>query len=156
MHAKGKQVSVDSFGYVWNAPNETWWPSLLPLVDHLNAMDYEEFGRNSGDGLTWRLYSGQKAKAGKNLYKLNFGMPSYEDSWQGDAALSQINWVRFQAGRAGVAIWDAQHAGGRLADSRGLEGAEGDSRAGRIEPLARIPRRGSHARGHQMRRWSPP
>jgi hypothetical protein len=35
-------------------------------------------------------------------------MPSYEDTWQGDRTLAQINWVRYLAGRAGVTIWDAQ------------------------------------------------
>jgi hypothetical protein len=45
LHASGKHLTVDTFSYQWNAPNQTWWRDLLPHV-----------GRPHHHGLrrTWR------------------------------------------------------------------------------------------------------
>jgi hypothetical protein len=33
LHAAGRHLTVDTFSHKWNAPNQTWWPDLLPHVD---------------------------------------------------------------------------------------------------------------------------
>ncbi len=106
VHLLGKIVTVDSFHYIYNAPNQNWWAALFPYVDGINSMGYEDLGRNAP---TWQRYSSQKTRAGAYSAKLQIGIPSYLPTWQGNTTLQQTNWFRSaQAGRVGVAIWDAQ------------------------------------------------
>jgi hypothetical protein len=102
----GKELVLDSFSHIWNAPNTTWWPELLPLVDGLVSMGYQEIGRGA-DG--WRSYASQRKAAGKHASKLLLGMPSYADTWLGKTAVQQIAWVLPAERKVGVAIWDAQN-----------------------------------------------
>jgi len=98
------QLTVDSFCYIWNAPNQGWWNSLFPLVDGVNVMGYEDTGYSATE---WHSYSSQKGAAGKNASKLSLGMLSDRAKWQGSAAQDQVDWVK-NDGSMGVAIWDAQ------------------------------------------------
>lgn len=102
----GKELVLDSFSYVWNAPNTTWWPDLLPLVDGLVSMGYQEIGRGADD---WRSYAWQRKAAGKHARKLLLGMPSDLDYWLGKTAAQQIAWVVPAKRKVGIAIWDAQN-----------------------------------------------
>jgi len=104
LHARGKQLTVDSFAYHWNAPNQTWWQDLLPLVDGLTSMGYEEL---SLDGENWRGYPSQKAAAGGDAAKLLMGVPSNKGEWQNHPAIEQMEWIAADGG-VGAAIWDAQ------------------------------------------------
>jgi hypothetical protein len=104
LHARGKHLTVDSFCYIWNAPNQSWWPDLFPLVDALASMGYQESGLNAAE---WRAYAAQEKAAGTSAAKLQIGMPSHRDQWQGNTALEQLAWVGKDAAM-GVAIWDAQ------------------------------------------------
>lgn len=104
LRSRGKHLTVDSFTHKWNAPNAGWWAELMPLVDALASMGYEEIGANAPE---WRSYASQKAAAGGHAAKLQIGMPSGRDAWRGNAALEQVEWVR-KDGAMGVAIWDAQ------------------------------------------------
>jgi hypothetical protein len=101
---RGKHLTVDTFSYKWNAPNQTWWPELLPLVDGLTTMGYESIGAS---GVEWKSYAAQRDAAGAHVAKLQIGMPSSKDKWQGNTALEQVKWVQTD-GKTGVAIWDAQ------------------------------------------------
>lgn len=106
VHLLGKIVTVDSFHYIYNAPNQNWWAALFPYVDGINSMGYEDLGRNAP---TWQSYLAQKNRAGVYSAKLQIGIPSYLPTWQGNTTLQQTNWFRSaQAGRVGIAIWDAQ------------------------------------------------
>lgn len=102
----GKELVVDSFSYVWNAPNTTWWPDLLPLVDGIVSMGYQETGRGAPD---WQSYAWQRKAAGKHADKLLLGMPSDREAWLGKTAVQQIAWVMPAERKVGVAIWDAQN-----------------------------------------------
>lgn len=104
LHDRGKHLTVDTFSYKWNAPNQTWWPELLPLVDGLTTMGYESIGANAAE---WRSYASQRDAAGAHAAKLQLGMPSSKDKWQGNTALEQLEWIQSD-GKTGVAIWDAQ------------------------------------------------
>lgn len=106
VHAKGKIVTVDSFPYIWNAPNQNWWASLFKHADGINSMGYEDLGRNAP---SWQSYAYQKSKAGRHASKLQIGLPTYKSEWQGDTTLDQLKWFQTgSAGRVGIALWDAQ------------------------------------------------
>jgi hypothetical protein len=111
LHPQGKHVTVASFAYIWNAPNSDWWPGLMEVVDGITSMGYDEIGRNA-DG--WASYAGQKELA-PNPSKLMIGMMGGNNSWQGNNALEQLDWV-VEDGECGVAIWDAA-LGGSLWES---------------------------------------
>jgi hypothetical protein len=102
----GKELVLDSFSYVWNAPNTTWWPELLPLVDGLVSMGYQEIGRGAPD---WQSYAWQRKAAGKHADKLLLGMPSDRELWLGKTVVQQIAWVLPADRKVGIAIWDAQN-----------------------------------------------
>jgi len=105
LHARKKHLTVDSFtAFQWNAPNESWWPELFPVVDGIASMGYDDSGMAAPD---WRSYAEQKKTAGKYAGKLQIGMPSDKDKWRGNTALEQLAWVK-QDSTMGVAIWDAQ------------------------------------------------
>ena len=104
LHAKGKHLTVDTFAYKWNAPNQTWWNDLLPHVDALTTMGYQEIGVNAPE---WRSYAAQKAAAGEHATKLMIGLPSGRDAWHGNNVTEHLQWLKAD-GRVGVSFWDAQ------------------------------------------------
>ena len=104
LHAHGKQITVDSFAYKWNAPNQTWWADLFPLVDGITTMGYEYIGAN---GTEWRAYAAQKAAAGTNAAKLLFGVRGAKADWLGNTVAEHMDWIARDSS-VGVAIWDAQ------------------------------------------------
>lgn len=105
-----KDLIVDSFSYIWNAPNTDWWPDLFPHVTGIVSMGYADIGRAPPDGSgVWQSYAWQRAEAGKWAEKLLIGLPSWVDTWQGNTAAEQIDWVLPAKRKVGVAIWDAQN-----------------------------------------------
>jgi hypothetical protein len=104
LHAAGRHLTVDTFSYQWNAPNQTWWQDLLPHVDGLTTMGYEQLGANATE---WRSYGAQKAAAGEHASKLMIGLPSGRDEWRGNDAAEHVQWLKTD-GQVGVSFWDAQ------------------------------------------------
>lgn len=108
LRARNKRLTIDTFAYVWHAPNQSWWRDLFPLVDGINSMGYEEIGAGAGAGNeAWRSFSAQEVASGSDVGKLMLGMPGYKDEWQGKPALAQLRWLR-DHGRAGLSVWDSQ------------------------------------------------
>jgi len=103
LSARGKELTIATFAYIWNAPNSSWWNDLNKVVDGITSMGYEEIGCNA-EG--WRSYASQKSFT-NDPSKLMLGMPSDRASWQGNAVAEQLDWV-VQDGSVGVAIWDAR------------------------------------------------
>jgi hypothetical protein len=111
LREKGKRLTLDTFAYVWHAPNQGWWSELFPLVDGINSMGYEEIGAGAGGGNeAWRSFAAQEVASGPHVDKLMLGMPSYKNDWQGKPALEQLRWLR-DRGRAGMSLWDSQLEG---------------------------------------------
>jgi hypothetical protein len=104
LHADGKELTVDSFAYKWHAPNQTWWPALLPHVDGLHVMGYAETGAGAAD---WRSYDFIKAAAGDHAAKILIGVPSRRAEWQQQPLRKHLGWI-VADGSVGLAIWDAQ------------------------------------------------
>jgi hypothetical protein len=108
LRAKGKRLTLDSFAYVWNAPNQNWWKPLFPLVDGINSMGYEEIGAGAGAGDdAWRSFAFQEDASGSDVGKLMLGMPANKDEWRGKTALEHLRWLR-DRGHAGMSLWDSQ------------------------------------------------
>ena len=108
LRARSKRLTVDTFAYVWHAPNQGWWQELFPLVDGINSMGYEEIGAGAGVGSeAWRSFGAQEVASGAHVGKLLLGMPAYKEEWQGKPALEQLRWLR-DRGRAGLSLWDSQ------------------------------------------------
>jgi hypothetical protein len=104
LRAGGRHLTVDTFSYQWNAPNQTWWEELLPHVDGLTTMGYTEIGSTAPE---WRGYAFQKAAAGKYAPKLMMGLPSGRNEWRGNSVMEHLQWLK-EDGEVGVAFWDAQ------------------------------------------------
>ncbi|MBI3721877.1 MAG: hypothetical protein HY248_04915, partial [Fimbriimonas ginsengisoli] len=104
LHAKGRHLTVDTFSYQWNAPNQTWWKDLLPHVDGLTTMGYEELGAKAPE---WRGYAFQKTAAGKHAAKLMIGLPAGRNEWRGNNVMEHLQWLKHD-GEVGVSFWDAQ------------------------------------------------
>ena len=104
LKAKGKELTVDSFAYKWNAPNQGWWKLLLPYVDALHIMGYSETGSKS---TSWRSYDFLKAAAGKYSSKLLIGVPSHASKWEKASVREHLEWIAKEPS-VGLAIWDAQ------------------------------------------------
>jgi len=107
LHAEGGHLTVDTFAYRWHAPNQTWWPDILPWVDGLTTMGYEETGAHA---TMWRSFEAQLTAAGDHAAKLMIGLPSGKDTWQGNTVAEHLQWLR-QDGRPGASFWDAQLRG---------------------------------------------
>jgi hypothetical protein len=103
LHSDGKILTLDSFPWKWNAPNQMWWPSLWPYIEGLTAMGYNDTGKRAKD---WAAYQALQDAAGEHADKLLLGMQTDTANWQGDDLRSQLNWVL--ANRCGVALWNAQ------------------------------------------------
>ena len=104
LHAEGRELTVDTFAYKWGVPNQSWWPQILPHVDALHVMGYDETGAGAAD---WRSYSFIKSAAGVHASKVAIGVPSFKAAWQNRPAAQHLNWLAHD-GTMGLAIWDAQ------------------------------------------------
>ena len=104
LRAKGKELTVDSFAYKWNAPNQGWWKLMLPHIDALHVMGYLETGSKSTG---WRSYDFLKTAAGKDSSKLLIGVPSHASHWEKASVGQHLQWIANDSS-VGLAIWDAQ------------------------------------------------
>jgi hypothetical protein len=104
LRGKGKELTVCSFAYKWNAPNQSWWKIMLPHIDALHVMGYSETGSKSAG---WRSYDFLKAVAGKYSSKLLIGVPSHKSHWQNKSVQEHLEWIARNPA-VGLAIWDAQ------------------------------------------------
>ncbi len=99
LHPLGKTVTIDSFHGKWNAPNWNWWPDLLPIVDGITTMGYEQSGLDVD-------YPTLVEHAAPAPQKLMIGVPSYQGTWLNHTVGEQLGWI-VQQGQIGTAIWDA-------------------------------------------------
>ena len=104
LKVKGKELTVDSFAYKWNAPNQGWWKMMLPHIDALHVMGYSETGSDSAG---WRSYHFLKTAAGNYSSKLLIGVPSHTSNWENKSVQEHLDWVAKDKS-VGLAIWDAQ------------------------------------------------
>lgn len=116
LHARGKLLTIDSFAYIWNAPNISWWGDWLGYVDAINVMGYTETWQGAAE--SWRRYS-TIYQYGRDLGYTNreivLGLAGYSDNWgsggRGTTPWEHVAECRYDTGAgrpAGVAIWDAR------------------------------------------------
>ncbi|MGM0460974.1 MAG: glycoside hydrolase family 18 protein [Fibrobacterota bacterium] len=101
----GKDLTIATFASreYDHIPDASHWSILLPLVDGLTSMGYEETGIYASGDLS---YAGQKSMASAAPEKLMLGMPDHVGSWQNSSALEQVTWARDNG--VGVGLWDMQ------------------------------------------------
>jgi hypothetical protein len=113
VHARGKILTVDTFCYIWNAPNQNWWSDWVGDVDNIHSMGYTETYEG---GTTWHKYSFQQnagIAAGYAGNDILMGFPAWVSEWgeagRGTTSLAHIQEVRYDlAEPSGIAIWDLQ------------------------------------------------
>jgi PKD repeat protein len=118
LKSRGKLLTVDTFPYIWNAPNINWWSDWVGKVDNIHSMGYEDLYEGGTD---WQKYSYQQTAGINAGYPANtvlMGMPDYVDPWgvssgRGTDALAHVQEVRYDLpyGPTGIAIWDLQLRG---------------------------------------------
>ncbi len=118
LKSRGKLLTVDSFPYIWNAPNINWYSDWVGEVDNIHSMGYEELYEGGTD---WHKYSYQQNTGTSAGYPVNtvlMGMPDWLDTWgtssgRGTDALAHVQEVRYDLpnGPSGIAIWDLQLRG---------------------------------------------
>jgi Glycosyl hydrolases family 18 len=104
LHPLGKVVTVASFSAGSNAPNWNYWPALLPVIDGICTMGYNNSSSNSD-------YAAQKSHATADLAHFMIGMPGWMATWGGLDVNPQIDWITSNS-PVGLGIWDAQLSGG--------------------------------------------
>lgn len=114
LDARGKTLTIDSFHYIWNAPNQDWWSDWLGEVDNIHSMGYDDLYEG---GTGYQKYSFQQNAGYTAGYAGNvvlMGMPSWLASWgvsagYGTSAQAHVQEVRYSiAEPTGIAIWDLQ------------------------------------------------
>jgi hypothetical protein len=118
---KLKHLTADSLVADDHGPNRHWWKEILPWVEGLNGMGYQDSGRKTSQDQPRRDrpydYSTLKFFARPNTHKLQIGVPSSLPDWQDDPAQAQIEWIKDN--KTGLAIWDSQ-MGAWVKDSSGV------------------------------------
>ena len=104
LKAKSKELTINSFAYNWNVPNQRWWKMMLPHVDALHVMGYSETGSKSAG---WKSYDFIKSAAGQFSHKLLIGVPSHINNWENESVDEHLQWIANDSS-VGLAIWDAQ------------------------------------------------
>jgi len=114
LRARGKTLTVDSFHYIWNAPNHDWWSDWVGEIDNIHSMGYEDLFEG---GTNYQPYSFQQQAGLDAGYPADFvsmGMPSWLASWgvsagRGTSALAHVQEIhRDLVAPTGLAIWDLQ------------------------------------------------
>jgi PKD repeat protein len=118
-----KILTVNSFPYIWDAPNIDWWPDWAGYVDNIHSMGYEDLYEG---GMGWQKYSYQQAAgvaSGLNGNEILMGMPAWVTYWgissgRGTSAQAHVQEVRYDLiyGSSGIAIWDMQLLGWQNSD----------------------------------------
>ena len=112
--AHGKILTVDSFHYIWNAPNQNWWPDWLGKVDQIQTMGYDDLYEGGSGYHKYSFQQNAGIAAGFPASAILMGFPSWVDSWGvssglGTTTLAHLDEVlSLPAGPAGIAIWDLQ------------------------------------------------
>ena len=115
LDSRGKLLTINSFHYIWNAPNHNWWSDWLGEVDTIQSMGYDDLYEGGSD---WHKYSFQQnagVNAGYPGNSVLMGMPSWLGAWgtssgRGISALAHVQEVRYDLPHdsTGIAIWDLQ------------------------------------------------
>ncbi len=114
LDARGKILTIDSFHYIWNAPNQEWWSDWLGEVDNIHTMGYDDLFEGSTGYHTYSFQQNAGYAAGYGGRAVLMGMPTWLPAWgvssgYGTSPRGHVREVRYSlAERTGIAIWDLQ------------------------------------------------
>jgi len=114
LEGRGKTLTVDSFHYIWNAPNHDWWSDWLGEVDNIHTMGYDDLYEGGSGYHSYSFQQNAGYAAGYPGTGVLMGMPGWLASWgvsagYGTSAQAHVQEVRHMlAEPTGIAIWDLQ------------------------------------------------
>lgn len=115
---QNKILTIDSFHYIWNAPNQNWWVDWIGLVDNIHTMGYTDLYEASTTAygpFSFQQNTGTNAGYPSNM--VSMGLPTWVGSWgtssgRGTTAQAHIQEIRYDiAAPTGIALWDLQLQG---------------------------------------------
>lgn len=111
---RGKLLTINSFPYIWNAPNQDWWGDWLGEVDNIHSMGYQDLYEAGPDWQSYTFQQNTGLAAGYQAETVTMGMPAWLASWgtsfgRGTSAQAHVQEVRFDISQpTGIAVWDMQ------------------------------------------------
>ncbi len=123
LKARGKILTIDTFHYIWNAPNQSWWSDWVGVVDNIHTMGYTdlyEAATTAYGPFSFQQNTGIAAGYAGNV--VSMGLPSWVASWgtssgRGTTAQAHIQEIRYDIQEpTGIAIWDLQLQGWQNSD----------------------------------------
>jgi hypothetical protein len=129
LHEDGKELSADMFSTpCYNAPNTSWESSIAPYVDFMNVMGYNDTYENNNTYFSYCPQTPSEANSYPFRYsyienfltttqavsssKLNYGIPSWVDTWGGKCVQANILDIMNVSTSGGIAIWDLKISSG--------------------------------------------
>ncbi|MDB5258433.1 MAG: hypothetical protein JWM14_3128 [Chitinophagaceae bacterium] len=129
LHGAEKELSVDMFPTpCYNFPNPSWESSMASHVDFMNIMGYDGTYEEENTKFTYCPETPSETNSYPFRYsyienfltvkqsvassKLNYGLPSWQDSWGGQCLQENILDILDVSSAGGIAIWDLQLGGG--------------------------------------------
>lgn len=129
LHANGKVLSVDMLSTpCYNSPNPSWESAMAPYVDFMTVMGYTDTYEDDNTLFSYCPETPSEAntypfrysyienyltvKQGLASSKLNYGLPSWSDTWGEQCAQENILDIMNVSSAGGISIWDLQLSGG--------------------------------------------
>jgi len=83
LHALGKVLSIDSFPYIWNNVNVTWWKDWVGYMDFINGMQYQGGENDPNIYYHWSWRQDQGTSVGYKASQIMLSFPGWMDTWTG-------------------------------------------------------------------------
>lgn len=119
LRQNGKLLTVDSFPYIWSAPNVNWWADWAGYVDCVHSMGYDSLC--GGSPTEWRTYKWQQDQAlnaGLRNHQLALGMAGNLSAYgEGGLGTGIMDHLRenlcgdYNSQPSSVCIWSASFGG---------------------------------------------
>jgi hypothetical protein len=113
LHAIGKVLSIDSFPYIWNNVNVTWWKDWVGYMDFINPMQYQGGEDDPNIYYHWSWRQDQGTSVGYKASQIMLSFPGWMDTWSGGSMgtdlLSYIKESQTTPKEPGpISVWDCQ------------------------------------------------
>jgi hypothetical protein len=113
LHAIGKVLSIDSFPYIWNNVNVSWWKDWVGYMDFINPMQYQGGENDPNIYYHWSWRQDQGTSVGYKASQIMLSFPGWMDTWSGGSMgtdlLSYIKESQTTPKEPGpISVWDCQ------------------------------------------------
>jgi hypothetical protein len=101
---RSKILTIDTYAYHFNGPNDYWWEDWIYTVDMLHVMGYESIGAGASGWQNYRHRQNWAVSKGWNPSKVAMGLPTYQASWLNLTAAQHLDTLIKL--KSPVALWD--------------------------------------------------